>query len=514
MPRPHIAMRKIRDVLRLRLGEGLSMRRVSVAANVPLTTAADYLRIAKAAGLGWPLPEGLDDDEALEAKLFKRVPQSERPLPDFAHVNRELKRKGVTLMLLWFEYKESDPDGYNYSYFCDQYRLWKRHLDAVMRHDHKAGEKLFVDFPGMRIPIYDPDTFELAFEAELFVAVLGASNYVYAEAIASQKLEHWVAVHVRTFEALGGCPAIVVPDNLASGVTKANRYEPEVNATYDDMAAHYGVAIIPARPYKARDKAKAEAGVLLTERWIIARLRNFRFTSLHEANARIEGLVAWLNNRPFKKLDGTRRLLFEEIDRPALKPLPATRYELSRFKWARVSLDYHLEGEDRHYYSVPFRLIGEVLEVRTTVAVVEIFHKNRRVASHVRSTVAHRHTTDPAHMPASHRSHAEWTPERIVAWAEKTGPATAEMTAQVMASRRHPEQGFRACVGIIRLGRRYGEDRLEAACVRALGARAHSYRSVESILKNGLDKLPIPGTTTGQPGHPEHANVRGPGYYQ
>ena len=512
MPRPHSAMRKIRDVLRLRFGEGLSIREVSASLQMPFTTVSDHVRRASAAGLGWPLDPELDD-EALEARLFRSAapPIDPRPLPDWRQVHTELHRPGVTLMLLWLEYKESHPDGYAYSQFCEHYRAWRRRIDVVMRQSHKTGEKLFVDFPGQKIPIYHPASGEMTFEAELFVAVLGASSYLYAEAVRSQELGPWVSAHVKAFEFYGGCPAVVVPDNLRSGVTKAHRYEPDVNATYQDMAAHYGIAVIPARPYRPRDKAKVEAGVLLAERWIMARLRNRRFTSIAEANEEIARLVKWVNARPFKKIDGSRRSLFEQIDQPALRPLPAERYDLAVYKPVKVNIDYHVEA-DRHYYSVPYIYVGEVLDLRMTTTTVEVFRKGRRVASHVRSYLRGQFSTDPAHMPESHRRHLEWTPSRIIAWAEKTGPSTAELAGQIMASRPHPEQGFRSCLGIVRLGGRYGADRLEAACTRALSVRAFSYRSVESILKNGLDQKPLPGEPPAR-AHPRHDNVRGPSYY-
>ncbi|MEA2843050.1 MAG: hypothetical protein QOJ69_721 [Actinomycetota bacterium] len=515
MPRPHISMRKIRDALRLTLGEGLSLRQAAASLQMPFTTVADHIRRAKAAGLTWPLPDSLDDD-ALEALLFSsdaRPAAVLRPLPDWAKVHLELRRPHVTLMLLWLEHKEVFPEAHSYSQFCELYRRWRRGVDVVMRQDHKAGEKLFVDFPGHRIPIYD-DRGELAFEAELFVAVLGASSYLYAEAVRSQELLHWVTAHVHAFEALGGCPAIVVCDNLRSGVTRPHRYEPDVNATYQDMAAHYGVAVIPARSYKPRDKAKVEAGVLLAERWIMARVRNERFGSLAEANVEITRLAEWMNARPFKRLAGSRASLFAEVDRPALRPLPATRYEFATWRRAKVNIDYHVElRAERHYYSVPYRLAGEAVDLRLSAAVVEVFHRHRRVASHPRSFSAG-FTTDDAHMPESHRRHAAWTPGRIVSWAAVTGPATAKLVETVLAARRHPEQGFRSCLGIVSLGKRYGTERVEAACTRALAARAHSYRSVESILRTGLDRKPLPTENPPAPAHPDHANLRGPGYYR
>jgi transposase len=513
MPRPRIDMRKIREVLRLALGEELSRRQVSAASGVPLTTVSDYLRRAASAGLKWPLPGGLDD-AGLEVLLYPPAAPSvvSRPVPDWARVHKELRRKGVTLQLLWVEYREACPDGYGYSQFANLYRQWRGTIDVTMRQSHKAGEKLFVDFPGETVPVWDRRTGEVALRAELFVAVMGASNYLYAEAFPSQELLYWVTAHVHCFEALAGCPQIVVCDNLRSGVTRPHRYEPDVNATFAEMAAHYGVAVIPARAYKPRDKAKAESGVLIAERWIIARLRARKFYSLAEANAAIAACVAEINARPFQKLDGSRQLLFEQVDHPALRPLPATRYEFATWHKARVNIDYHIVA-DKHYYSVPHQLVRQQVEVRLSAATVEIFRHSRRVASHARSHVRHGHTTDPAHMPESHRRHAEWTPARITEWAAKTGPATAALVAGILESRPHPEQGYRAALGIIRLASRHGAERAEAACARALRLRSYSYRSVESILRTGLDRRPLPGDAPALAPHPAHDNVRGPGYY-
>lgn len=514
MPRPRIAMRKVRDILRLAWGQGLSHRQVGRSLDIPFTTVADHVRRAREAGLSWPLPEDLDDT-ALEARLFKKEPApptETRPVPDWNTVHAELRRKGVTLMLLWLEYKEEHPDGWGYSRFCHHYRAWQGHLDVVMRQEHRAGEKCFVDFPGQRLPIYDRRSGEVAFMAELFVAVLGASSYLFAEAVRSQDLASFVDAHVHAFEFFGVLPAVVVPDNLAAAVTGPHRYEPEINATYQEMAEHYGVAVIPARVRKPRDKAKVEAGVQLAERWILARLRNRRFSSLAEANAEIARLLGLINARPFKKLPGSRAELFETIDRPAMRPLPPTRYEFARWRLGvKVNIDYHVEFS-RHYYSVPYQLVGRRVDVRASSASVEVFCAGRRVASHVRDDTPGRHSTDPAHMPKSHRAHAQWTPSRIVAWAERTGPATSALAQAIMEARPHPEQGYRSVLGIIRLAERFGAERTEAACARALAARALSYRSVESILRHGLDAEPLERPVL-RP-HPRHANVRGATYYR
>ena len=511
MPRPHTTMRKIRDVLRLVLRDNVSRRTAARSLSVPRSSVNDLVARAATASLTWEVANELDDVQ-LAARLFHHVAkETSRPQPDFELIHKELPKKGVTLSLLWVEHLELHPDGYGYSQFCHLYRTWQRHLDVVMRQNHKAAEKLFIDYPGMTIPIYRDDDLTLDFEAELFVAVLGSSSYTFATATRSQQLPDWIAAHVAAFEFLGGCPEILVPDNLRSGVTKASRYEPDVNATYREMAEHYGVVVIPTRPHKPRDKAKVEVGVQIVERWIIAALRHWRFTSLEACNDEIERLLTLINDKPFKKLAGSRRSLFEEIDRPALRPLPSEPYEFATWKRARVSIDYHL-ASDRHFYSVPYRLAGEVLDVRTSANVVEIFANNKRVASHKRSYTRAFYVTDPAHMPESHRRHLEWTPSRILGWAAKSGPDVAGFIEALMVSRPHPEQGYRSALGVMRLERKYGAQRLNDACARALCVKSLSYKSVASILQHGLDQQPL----RSEPPRARvvHHNLRGPNYYQ
>jgi transposase len=512
MARPRTAMREIREVLRLCHEAGLSERQIAGSLRIAASTVHRYLDRAGRAGLGWPLPDELDD-QALERVLFPATPPPRAPRtpPDFAWVHRELRRKGVTLQLLWMEYKQAHPDGYQYSQFCWRYQQWAGRVDLVMRHTHRAGDKLFVDYAGATIPIYPPDA--PVWQAALFVAVLGASNYTFAEATASQQLPCWIGSHVRCFEFLGAVPALLVPDNLRSGVSQAHRYEPLVNRTYSEMAAHYGTAILPARAGKPRDKAKAETGVLIAQRWIVASLRNERFTSLAEANAAIAQKLTWLNNRPFAKLEGTRKILFDQLDRPAMRPLPPARYEFATWTNPKVNIDYHVDV-DRHYYSVPYQLVGHKVDVRVSEHAIEVFFGGKRVASHRRSHLKGRHSTQDAHMPERHRAHLAWNPERLIAWAARTGPATAELVTAIMANRPHPEQGYRSCLGIMRLSGRYPQARMEAACRRALAIGAHSYRSVESILTHGLDAAPLPETAPATDPPRQHQQVRGPAYYQ
>lgn len=510
MANKRLTMRKIQDVLRLH-ASGQGVRAIARSIQASPSTVGDYLRRARVAGLGWPLPEGLNETE-LEHRLFPPPkPSSDiRPLPDFPQIHTELKRKGVTLALLWQEYKAASADGLQYSQFCERYRAFVGKLGVVMRQSHRAGEKLFVDYAGQTVEVIDRTTGE-GRAAQVFVAVLGASSYTYAEASFSQALPDWIGAHVRAFAFFGGVPEIVVPDNLRAGVSHAHRYEPDLNPTYQDMAAHYGVAVLPARARKPRDKAKAEAGVLLVERWILAALRKHTFFSLAELNTAIGELLTQLNERPFKKLPGSRREQFEALDQPALRPLPAQAYCFAEWKRVRVHLDYHVELAG-HYYSVPYALVKCQLEARLTAATVELFHKGRRVASHARSRRLGQHTTLAEHMPPAHREYGQWTPRRLMAWGQDIGPGTGAFITALIESRPHPQQGVRSALGVLRLAKLYGNPRLEAACRRALTIGARSYRSLASMLQHGLDQRPLTDHhTPSLPG--DHDNVRGAGYY-
>jgi transposase len=507
-------MRKVKEVLRLSFGLGLQQNEIARSCAIGQSTVHRYLQKAAAAGLTWPLAEDLDD-RRLEELLFRkpagRPSRNIRSLPDFGEVRRQLQtHKHLTLQLIWEEYRQTQSDGYGYSRFCELYDRWHRQQDVVMRQEHRAGEKMFVDWAGDTVPLYDAASGEVQ-RASLFVAVLGASTYTFACATLSQNLDNWVDSHVAAFEYCQGTPKLVVPDNPRTGVDRACRYEPDLNRTYHDLAMHYGVAVMPARPRKPRDKAKVENAVLLAERWIIAALRHHRFQTLADMNAAIGELVEKLNHRPFRKREGCRASLFAELDRPALQPLPAERYILAHWKTVRASIDYHVEV-DQHYYSVPYQLAGQSLESRFTAATVEIFHGGKRVASHARSSGRYRHTTVSEHMPKSHQAHLEWTPSRLIRWAEGIGAATAEVVRRVLESKPHPEMGYRACLGILRLEKTYSRARLEAASQRAVQLQTCSYPSLKSILKRSLDQQLLLTSEVAPPG-PQHENLRGPDYY-
>ena len=507
-----LSMRQIREILRLKWVQGWSHRQVAQSLRVSLGTISGVVQRAQGAGLDWPHVEALPE-AALEVRLYgpRAVPGAARPLPDFPTLHAERRQPGVTLELLHLEYLQRHPDGYRYTQFCGLYRRWLARRGLSMRQVHRAGEKLFVDYAGKKPTLVDPRTGQRT-EVELFVGVLGASNYTYAEATATQQVRDWLASHRRAFEFLGGVPAAVVPDQLKSGVVVPCRYEPQLQRTYDECAQHYGTVILPARPARPRDKAKAEVAVQLAERWIVARLRHEAFASLEALNVRIAELLDDLNSRRMRLYQASRRELFERLDRPALRPLPAEPFVYGEWKRARVNIDYHVEV-DGHYYSVPHALLYEQVDVRVTATTVEVFLRGQRVAAHLRSAQRGRHTTVAAHMPKAHQRHQEWSPSRLVEWARTVGPETGALVEAILADRPHPEQGYRSCLGILRLVRRYGAARLEAACARARAAGARSYRHVDSILKHGLDRVPGPAPQAPAAAPVVHDQVRGPDYY-
>lgn len=509
MAAERLSMRKLREILRL-AALGQSRRAIGRSLNISHNTVGTYLDRALTAGVSWPACASLDD-AALDALLNPPDPgAAPRPLPDWPTVHQELQRKGVTLRLLWLEYKSVHPTGYQYSQFSARYRAWAEMLDPVLRQAYTAGEKVFVDYAGQTLGVVEPTTGEVR-DAQLFVGVLGASNYTFAELTWSQTLPDWIASHTRMYAYFGGVARVTVPDNLRTGVRHACFYDPDLNPTYADLAAHYGTTVLPTRVAAPRDKAKAETAVQICERWLLAPLRDHTLVGLSAANQEIARLLRALNERPFQKLAGTRRTLFDDLDRPALLPLPAQAYEYAEWKKARVNIDYHVEVE-RHYYSVPHRLLRKAVEVRLTTTAVEILYGGQRVALHARSQRRGGFTTEPTHRPKSHQQHLEWSPDRLIRWGHAIGQSTGVLIQRILESKPHPEQGYRACLGLMSLGKRYTPVRLEAACFRALRSGAASYRSVKSILEHGLDAVPLeePGTLT-LPS--THQHVRGAAYF-
>lgn len=507
-------MRHIHEILRLKHEKGLSVREIARGCGLPASTVGDYLKRAEAASLVWPLPEPLSEEQLLDRLMgggAEAVPEPspERPLPDWAKVHQELRRKGVTLQLLWQEYRQEHPEGYGRSRFCELYQQWAAKVDPVLRQHHAPGDKMFVDWAGQKVSIHNSRDGSIA-EASLFIAVLGASNKTYAEAFANEQSPSWLKGHMHAFRFFGGVSRAIVPDNPKTAVIRPCRYEPGLNRNYQEMADHYGTVILPARPLKPRDKAKVETGVQIAERQILAVLRDRRFFSVGALNQAMVPLLEQINERPFQKLPGSRDSWFEEHEKSQLRPLPALPFELATWSRPKVNIDYHVVV-DKHFYSVPYQLIHQQLDARMTEATVELFQEGKRVAAHRRSHLAGRYTTVGEHRPKAHQQHLEWTPSRILRWAGSIGPQCALLIQHILESRPHPEQGFRSALGIIRLGKGVEDQRLEAACKRALHFGACSYRSVRSILDNHLEAQPLEAELPLI--NPDHGNLRGPAYY-
>jgi transposase len=508
-------MRKISEVLRLRFELSFGYRQIAQSCLIGVGTVHEYLKRAEAAGLRWPLPDGMTEtklDEMLFGRRDAAVP--DRAVPDFAALHEQLRtHKHLTLQLLWEEYRETQPDGYGYSRFCELYNRYRRTLDVVLRQEHVPGEKIFVDWAGDTVPIHNRSDDQIQ-PASLFVSVLGFSSYTYAEATRDEQMEAWLGAHMHALEYYRGAPRLVIPDNTKTGVTKACRYDPDINPTYQDFALHYGMGVVPARPYKPRDKAKVESGVLVAERWILAALRHRTFHSVVEANAAIRELLEKLNHRPFRKREGSRASLFHDFEHATLRPLPAEPFDLSQWSRARVNIDYHV-AVDTNFYSVPYHLVHELVEVRTTATTVEIFHRGDRVASHIRGRDHGKAITNDEHRPKSHLAHLEWPPSRMVNWASKIGPHTAQLFERILGDKPHPEMGYRGCLGIIRLSKKYSPERVEAAAERAVLTGACRYKSVKSILEKSLDRQPLNGAAAAAaPAPVNHDNVRGAEYFR
>lgn len=514
MATERLSMRSVREVLRQKWVLKKSHREVARSLGISAGYVGGIMVRVASLQLDWAQVQAMTE-EALEERLYgpRLGPGVERPLPDPVYIHAERRRPGVTLELLHMEYLEKHPNGYRYTQFCEVYRQWVQKHRLSMRQIHRGGEKLFADYSGKRPHIVDPNTGECV-DVELFVAVLGASSLTYAEATASQRGPDFIGSHVRAFDYFGGVAAALVPDQLKSGVTKACRYEPGIQRTYEEMARHYGTVVLPARPARPRDKAKVERAVQVAQRWILARLRNETFFSLEALNVRIGELLEELNNRKMRVYGESRRDLFERLEKAALLPLPAERFSYGEWKQVRVNIDYHV-AIDGHFYSVSYELVHEQLEARFTLTTVELFRRGERVTSHARSFNKGGFTTKPEHMPKAHQKHLEWTPSRIIHWASTLGPNTEALVKAILADRPHPEMGYRSCLGILRLGKRYGNERLEAACGRAVAVNARSYRHVESILLKGLDRMPLPPGPSSQTelGLGEHENLRGRDYY-
>lgn len=514
MPIERISMSKLRELLRLKYAAKLPHRAIARSLSISAGAVSNLTRAAATKGLSWPLPETLDD-AALEALVHGATPHREvtarKREPDYAAIQQALKRKEMTLQLLWEEYcAEAQGEAcYGRSQFCQRYRDWLQHQPISMRQSHQPGEKLFIDYAGVTVPIVDPNTGEVH-PAQVFVAVLGYSNYTYAEVTRTQRLADWLGAQQRALDFFGGVPKLLVPDNLKSAVLNACRYEPDLNPSYAHFARHYDVAVLPARPYKPKDKSKAEVGVQIVERWILARLRRHTFFSVSDANAMVRTLLTDLNQRRMRSYGQSRCERFEHAERAALSPLPAAPYVYTEIKKVRVHVDCHVEI-DKHYYSVPHAYVRQELLAHCTAERITLWRQQRLLASHARSAVMGGHSTQAAHLPAAHRAQSQWSAQRLQDWAQNIGVACTQCVTQMLQSKEHPEQAYRACLGLLSLSRKYGVDRLEKACARALQLHSLRVKTVRNILENGLEQQPL--TAPADTSLPAHDNLRGAHHY-
>lgn len=507
MPKQQLSLRMIKDVLRLKWHAQLSHEQVAATLKISKGVVAKYIGLATAAGLDWGTVQDWSEQQLWTALQPRSAASLPIVVPDWGRIHRELDRKGVTLMLLWQEYVQAHPQGrtWRYTQFCEHYKAFAATLKRSMRQHRRAGEKMFVDYAGSTVALSD------GARAQVFVSAMAASSCVFACATPTQRLDDWIEGMVRALHFYGGAPALIIPDNATTVISSADRYEPRANDTVQDFARYYGTSVLPARPRSPKDKATAESSVQVVGRWVLARLRHHRFDTVAQVDAAIAKLLPSVNERPFQKLPGSRASVFAELDAPALLPLPPQRYELARFKTVKVHIDYHIEV-DGHRYSVPHALVGQTLEARLTKRGVELLLRGQRVAAHVRSDRRGGYTTVEAHMPAAHRAHLEWTPQRLIEWGQQIGMACGELITRLLQTYKHPEHGYRSCLGLLSLSRRYGRERLEAACERALALGTVRYRHVRDLLANNRDLIaqekPAEWTS------PAHANVRGPDYYQ
>jgi transposase len=506
-------MNKVREIIRLKHQCNLSERAISRALNLSRPVISQYLRDIASSGLSYDEIQRMDDDSLTEILTGGNNSKSERYVQltkQFDYFAKELKRTGVTLQRLWDEYRAENPDGYSYTQFCYHFQLWRSTSELTMHLDHKAGDKMFADFTGKKLSFVDRQTGEVK-EVEVFVATLPASQLTYVEATESQQKHDWIMVNQNALHFIGGVPKALVPDNLKSAVHKANFYEPDINPEYFDFARHYQTVILPARPNRPRDKALVEGAVRIVYAWIFAALRNRIFHSLKELNLAIREQLAIYNDKPMQKLNISRRDLFEQTEKATLQPLPPEKYTRKEFKRYRVYFNYHIHlTEDKHYYSVPYRYRGKYVLVIYTESVVEIFYNNQRIAFHKRDRTPNGYSTVKEHMPSHHKAYSEWNPQRLIDWAQNVGEHVQAVIEYILAHKKHPEQGYRVCLGILNLAKKYDKERLNKACQKAIYYQHYSLKGIENILKNRLEDH----QQESFPLLPMHTNIRGNQYYQ
>ena len=515
MPRKKITMRKIKEIFRLKYQLNLSNSKISKSLMISKSSVSKYIDYASEKGLSWEQVKDLSETELKNLLFFeedKITNKSKKQLPDWKSVFEELKQKGVTLLLLWNEYKEEYPDGYKYSQYCDLYKKWRKKLNPSMRQNHKGGEKLFIDYAGVKVPIINSVEGKIR-GANIFVATFGASNYFYTEAHFEQTKKNWINAHVRAFEYFRGVSEILVPDNLKAGVTSPCYYEPDINATYHEMSEHYNIVVIPARVRKPKDKAAVEVCVQVIEQSILAVIRKRQYFSISQLNKDLRYYMEQINNREMKHIGKSRKELFEIVDFPNLKPLPQRDFIFTEWKKAKVGIDYHVRF-DSNFYSVPYKYIHSNTDIKATERIIEVFLNGESIASHMRAYEVYNYITKEEHMPQNHQDMLKWTPKRIKDWANKIGTQTGLLISELIKSRAHPEQAYRSCLGILGLAREYDNNSLELACKRANHFGSLSYKKVKNILKSGLFQEDTEEAIINETVSSDHSNLRGKEYYQ
>lgn len=508
-------MRKVRELLRFCIGQNMSARQGAKIVGLGKTAASQYVGGFKSSGLTLAAAEALSDSELLAALNLKKETENTRFSELsvlFPYFIKELKRTGVTLQILWEEYLNTHPQGYAYSQFCHHYFLWRKEQKVSMRMEHKAGDKMYVDYAGSKLFVTDQKTGEIT-EYEVFVSVLGASQLSYIEAVASQTKAGWISANQAALRFYGGVPSAIVPDCLKSAVIKADRYEPGINESFEDFARHYNTAIVPARALHPKDKSLAENFVRSAYNQIYARIRNQVFYSLEELNHALWEHLDTYNRKNFQGRDHSRQQLFDDIEKPELKPLPVETYELKSFCECKVQYNHHVYlREDFHYYSVPFHLTGKVVRIAYTNRLVEIYYNNQRVAVHQRNRHKYGYTTKDEHRPQEHRYMLEWSPERFIKWAGKISPETQQVITQILDSRPHPEQAYKSCMGLLNLEKKHPQGDYIKACQKALKLGCCNYTFIKNTLKtkafNLNDEEELSLFTL-----PQHSNIRGKEMY-
>ena len=512
MPMRRISMNKVREIIRLYEECNLSQRSIARVLSISRPIVHEYIQKIRSSGLDYTATQKLEDDALLEIIEGSGKAQSERYQvirQKFEYFVKELKRTGVTLERLWQEYRDEHPDGFGYSQFCYHFQVWRNASELTMHIDHKVGDKSFVDFAGKRLEIVNRNTGEIT-DAEVFVSILGASQYTYVEAVATQQKHDWISANQNAFHYFGGVPRAVVPDCLKAAVSKANPYEPDINPEYEDFSRHFQTVILPARPVHPKDKGLVENAVKIVYTRIYAALRNRIFYSLQELNLAIAEGLERHNSKPMQRLNVSRKQLFFETEKSALMPLPVEKYEFKNFKTLKAQFNYHVYlSDDKHYYSVPYRYRGSQVKLVYTHSVVEIFCKNKRIAFHKRDLRPGGYTTHPDHMPSHHKFVSGWNPQRFIHWARNTGEHVEVVVSHVLESRKHPEQAYRVCMGILSLARQYDRQRLDKACKRAISFELYTYKGIKNILEKKLEDYQLDSFEP----LPSHPNIRGNEYY-